>query len=77
MNRLAIYQKYYFSNPLSGLKKQSLDDSVEEEPSEHCKTRSSLNNIVIIQSLHSKTIIENFEDKRILKRSWRDDFIWL
>ncbi|CAD8154257.1 unnamed protein product [Paramecium octaurelia] len=77
MNRFTIYQKYYFSNPLSGLKKQTLDDSVDEEPSENCETSSSSNQIVIIQSLHSKTIIENFEDKRIHKKSWRDDFIWL
>ncbi|CAD8056453.1 unnamed protein product [Paramecium primaurelia] len=77
MNRFVIYQKYYFSNPLSELKKQTLDDTVDEEPSENFETRFSSNQIVIIQSLHSKTIIENFEDKRLLKKSWRDDFKWL
>ncbi|CAD8091067.1 unnamed protein product [Paramecium sonneborni] len=78
MDRFHFYQKCYFSNPLSKLQKQTLDDAEIEEPSENRETMSSsYNQIVIIQSLHSKTIIENFEDKRKHKQSWRDDFTWL
>ncbi|CAD8064059.1 unnamed protein product [Paramecium primaurelia] len=77
MDRFVINQKCYFSNPLSELQKQTLDDTVIDEPSENFETRSSYNQIVIIQSLHSKTIIENFQDKRGHTKSWRDNFTWL
>ncbi|CAD8079841.1 unnamed protein product [Paramecium sonneborni] len=80
MDQFVIFQKCYFSNPLSKLQKQNLDDTVIDEPSENCETMSSYNQIIIIQSLNSKTIIENFEDKRKnkqSKQSWRDNFTWL